>query len=135
MLLLTFLSCKKDKVDGIVIGNTLLENQSLSENRRLETLITSTLNGDYNSLRKLNNFPCDSAGCYDLGYVITQIIYKMGEPTFNKMIDKLDEKEIGSISGYIAVGLEYGDNNHDGKMDDKKSENEFPILMKKLSEK
>ena len=107
----------------------------MSENRRLGLLITSTLEGNHNSLRRLNNFPCDSAGCYDLGYVISQIIYKIGESNFNKMIDKLDEKEIGSIGGYIAVGLQYGDNNYDGKMDDKKSENEFPILIKALNEK
>ncbi len=29
------------------------------------------------------------------------------------------------------VGLEYGDNNYDGKIDNKKSENEFPEFNEK----
>lgn len=51
------------------------------------------------------------------------------------MVEKLDHKETYGMEGYIDVGLEYGDNNYDGKMDNKKSENEFPNLMKKLTEK
>ncbi len=137
LLLSCFLfSCKKENVKGIVINNALLENQSLSDNKELSLIIQSTLKGDYNSLRRLNHFNCgDSAGCYDLGYVITQIIYKIGEPKFNEMIDKLDRKELYGIEGFINVGLEYGDNNYDGKIDYKKVETEFPVLMKKLRDK
>ena len=69
-----FFSCKKENVEGIVINNTLLLSQSLSDNKELSSIIQSTLKGDYNSLRRLNHFPCgDGAGCYDLGYVINKI--------------------------------------------------------------
>ncbi len=115
---------------------TLLENQSFAENKKLDTIIRKTLKGDYNSLRRLNHFPCgDGAGCYDKGFIITQIIYKIGENNFNKMVDNLDRKELYGIEDYIKTGLEYGDNNKDGKMDNKIAEKEFPILMKKLSGK
>lgn len=136
LIFLILISCKKENIEGIEIGTTLLENQNLGENKKLDTIIRTTLKGNYNSLRRLNHFPCgDGAGCYDKGFIITQIIYKIGENNFNKMVDNLDRKELYGIEDYIKVGLEYGDNNKDGKMDNKIAEKEFPILMKKLSEK
>jgi hypothetical protein len=135
-LLLFLISCKKENIEGVEIGKTLLENQNFAENKKLDTIIRTTLKGDFNSLRRLNHFPCgDGAGCYDKGFIITQIIYKIGENNFNKMVDNLDRKELYGIEDYIQAGLEYGDNNKDGKMDNKIAEKEFPILMKKLSEK
>jgi hypothetical protein len=95
-----------------------------------------TLNKDENALTKLNNFWCgDAAGCYDLGFVVTQIIYRLGEDEFIKMVVKLDRERISGLEGLIAAGLEYGDNNKDGKMDNKQIENEFPKLHKILSDK
>lgn len=134
--LFIFISCKKDKIENIKIGITLLQNQTLEENKRLDTIIKMTLKGDYNSLRRLNHFPCgDGAGCYDKGFIITQIIYKLGEKDFNKMVDKLDRKELYGLEEYLKVGLEYGDNNNDGKIDNKIAEKEFPILINKLRKK
>ena len=135
-LLLFLISCKKENIEGVEIGKTLLENQNFAENKKLDTIIRTTLKGDFNSLRRLNHFPCgDGAGCYDKGFIITQIIYKIGENNFNKTVDNLDRKELYGIEDYIKAGLEYGDNNKDGKMDNKIAEKEFPTLMKKLSEK
>ena len=135
-LLLFLISCKKENIEGVEIGKTLLENQNFAENKKLDTIIRTTLKGDFNSLRRLNHFPCgDGAGCYDKGFIITQIIYKIGENNFNKMVDNLDRKELYGIEDYIKAGLEYGDNNKDGRMDNKIAEKEFPTLMKKLSEK
>jgi hypothetical protein len=135
-LLLFLISCKKENIEGVEIGKTLLENQNFAENKKLDTIIRTTLKGNFNSLRRLNHFPCgDGAGCFDKGFIITQIIYKIGENNFNKMVDNLDRKELYGIEDYIKAGLEYGDNNKDGKMDNKIAEKEFPTLMKKLSEK
>jgi hypothetical protein len=136
IILLNILSCKKKEIEGIIIGNTLLENQTVEENKKLDTIILKTLNGDYNSLRRLNNFQCeDGAGCYDKGYIITQVIYKIGESKFIKMVEKLDEKELYGIEYYIMAGLEYGDNDYDDKIDNKKIEKEFPRLLKVLKAK
>lgn len=136
LIILIFISCKKENIEGILIGKTLLENQSLSENKKLDSIIKLTLKGDFNSLRRLNHFSCnEGAGCYDKGYIITQIIYKIGEKDFNKMVAKLDKKELYGIEDYIEVGLKYGDNNYDGKIDNKKPKIEFPLLMKQLQEK
>jgi hypothetical protein len=94
------------------------------------------LNVSSKSLRRLNHFSCnEGAGCYDKGYIITQIIYKIGEKEFNKMVDKLDKKELYEMEDYIRVGLEYGDNNYDGEIDNKNPKTEFPLLMEKLQHK
>lgn len=134
-VIVCFFSCNKNKINGIVIGKTFIENQTYNENKRLDTIIQKTLKGDYNSLRRLNHFPCgEGAGCYDKGYIITQIIYKLGEDNFSKMVNKLDQKELYGMEGYINVGLEYGDNNFDGKIDNLIFKNEFPKLYKTLKE-
>ncbi|TXF79227.1 hypothetical protein [Chryseobacterium sp.] len=75
------------------------------------------------------------AGCYDLGFIVTQIIYRIGENEFASMVEKLGREETNSIEGLIRVGLEYGDHDKDGKMDDRRIENEFPELHKLLKSK
>jgi len=131
-----FISCDHAEVDGIVIDHTLYENLTFAKQTELKKLVRLTLNKDENALTKLNNFWCGgAAGCYDLGYVVTQIIYRLGEDKFIKMVVKLDRERISGLEGLIAAGLEYGDNNKDGKMDNKQIETEFPKLHKLLSDK
>lgn len=133
---LTLVSCKQNKVEGILIDHTLFENQSFSKNIELTQLIKRTLNKDEKALAKLNDFWCGvGAGCYDLGFIITQIIYKQGENDFMTMVDKLKYKEIRGLEGLISAGLEYGDNDKNGEMDNKKIENEFPELFNLLKSK
>ena len=133
---LTLTSCKRNEIDGILIEHTLYIHQSFSDNKELRQLIRQTLNKDEKALAKLNDFWCGGgAGCYDLGFIITQIIYKIGEKDFMTMVDKLDNKEILGIDGLIMAGLEYGDNDRDGKMDNKRLENEFPELLRLIKSK
>lgn len=61
---INFISCKQSKVNGITIGTTLYENQTLEENQELRKLVRQTLNKDQNALVKLNDFWCGGgAGC------------------------------------------------------------------------
>ena len=46
------------------------------------------------------------------------------------MVLKLSKKDVKAIEDLVITGLEYGDNNNDGKMDNKRIENEFPELNK-----
>ncbi|MEO7607749.1 MAG: hypothetical protein ABIV51_03995 [Saprospiraceae bacterium] len=133
---LTFTSCKQNEVDGILIGSTLCENQSFSDNRQLRQLIHQTLGMDKKALAELSKFRCGGgAGCYDLGFIVTQIIYRIGAKEFATMLENLTSEETNLIEGLIMVGLEYGDNDKDGEMDDKRIENEFPELQKRLRSK
>ena len=136
LIILTLSSCDHTEVDGIFVDHTLYENLTISEQIDLKKQIRRTLEKDEKALTKLNNFWCGgAAGCYDLGFIMTQIIYKIGENEFIKMVRKLKKEEIVGLESLIRVGLEYGDNNKDGKMDDKKIQTEFPKLYKLLTDK
>lgn len=130
---LTLHSCKERETNGIVIAETLYIHQDYETNKELRNLIQEALNQNEKAIPKLTNFPCGGgAGCYDLGYVLTQIIYQIGEVGFNQMVLRLDTNEIKGLESLIRVGLEYGDNDKDGKMDDKRIEKEFPTLNETL---
>ena len=134
-LLFIVISCKKEKVDGIIIGDTLFVHQSLSENQKMENLIYQALKKDKKAIIGIKNFPNGgAASSYDLGYVLTQIIYRIGENDFAKILKEIPKSEQNEIEGLIAVGLEYGDNDYDGKMDNKRMETEFPKLTEILNE-
>ena len=86
---LTLTSCRQNEVDGIFIDHTLYENQSLEKNGELRQLIRQTLNKDEKALAKLNDFQCGGgAGCYDLGFTMTQFFYKIGENNFIEISKK-----------------------------------------------
>lgn len=132
----TLFSCKQNEVDGIFIDHTLYENQSFEKNRKLRQLIRETLKKDEKALIKLIDFWCGGgAGCYDLGFIVTQIIYKLGEKDFMTIVAKLSNDEINGLESLIMAGLEYGDNDKDGKMDNKKIKMEFPELLKQIETK
>jgi len=123
------LSCKQNEVDAIEIGDTLYTNQSLEHNKKLTELITQALNKDSNALSELTEFWCGGgAGCYDLGFVTTQLVYRIGENEFIKMADKLTVKQKSSLRGLLSVGFEYGN------YTDKNIVTEFPKLNKLLTE-
>jgi len=130
-----FVGCKQQSVDGVIISNGLYDMQTFSTNRELCSIIKRTLNKDPHALVELNNYWCGGgAGCYDLGFVVTQIIYKVGEKEFINLVQGLSKKEKQGLLSLIGAGLEYGDNNHDGKMDDTTIEVAFPSLNKALNE-
>ena len=134
MLNLTFFNCKTNEVKGIIINSTLYTDQTYTSNRELVGLIKQILKKDEKALISINDFQCvGAAGCYDLGFVVTQLIYKMGEEEFIKMIDKLSVQQKQGIKGLIEIGLEYGDNDKDNKMDETTIFKAFPQLNKTLN--
>ena len=133
-ILLSLFGCKRQEVDGIRIGETLYVHQSLDENQRFRSLIEQTLKKDSQALVGLQDFPCGGgAGCYDLGVIITEIVYRNGEADFIAMVKKLSQNQKRQIWSYIRAGLEYGDFNSDGKTDNKRIEDEFPELFDELN--
>jgi len=129
LILTIFSSCKKDSTQSIQIGYDLYVHQDYSENKELIKLIERTLKQDSQALSELISFPCGGgAGCYDLGYVITQIIYKTGEDNFLKLVERIDKKKYPELLGMIRVGLEYGDQDNNSKVDNRRIEKEFPEI-------
>lgn len=131
-----FLGCKTDNVEGIILEKNLIVHQNYSENRRMVSLIKSSLNKDSNSIKDLIDFPhgVGESG-YNLGYIITQIIYSLGEQEVIVMSKNYSKKELNNLQSYINVGLEYGDNDYDGKMDETHLKEEFPKLLKYINER
>lgn len=130
------MSCKKDKVEGIILGNTLLVHQDYSKNRKMVNLIKSSLNKDSKAFKQLIHFPTGGgASSYDLGYVISQLIYQIGETETIKIIENYNYRNLNNLEGMINLGLEYGDNDYDGKMDETYFKDEFPKLFKCINEK
>ncbi len=128
-MIFTILSCKENEVDGIEIGQDLYVGQSLEQNKKLTELITQTLNKDSNALSELTEFWCGGgAGCYDLGTVLSDIVYKMNEAEFIKLASKLETDRKNSLKGLLRAGLEYG------YEPCRKIEIEFPNLNKILTE-
>ncbi|MCC6724760.1 MAG: hypothetical protein IT258_09635 [Saprospiraceae bacterium] len=108
-MMLIFFSCIKTEVEGIKIGHDLYENFGYKENKALVTLIQGTIKKDERSLYKLIGYWCGgAAGCYDLGDVIVQIIFKIGEDDFMEMASKLPARQQHELKNLIEVGLEYG---------------------------
>jgi hypothetical protein len=133
---LTIISCDRSEVDGIIINHTIYENLSFSKQLELKKLVNKTLGGDEEALAALTKFECGgAAGCYDLGFIVTQIIYRIGENKFIIMVERLHKEKLLELEGLISVGLEYGDNNKDGKLDNKIFHVEFPKLYKVLNDK
>lgn len=123
------LSCSSKNIEGIVIGDTLYNHQSITENLKMKSLISKALEKDKEAIIQLKDFPNGGGeSSYDLGYIITQLIYKIGEKDFCLLIKDLSKAEQKEFEGLIMVGLEYGDNDYDGKMDNKTIKTEFPLL-------
>lgn len=123
------MSCKKSEVDGIEIGQDLYIGQSVEQNKKLTELITQTLNKDSKALSELTEFWCGGgAGCYDLGTVLSDIVYKMNEAEFIKLASKLETEKKNSLKGLLSAGLEYGYER------ERKIEIEFPKLNTLLTE-
>ena len=131
-----FLGCKTDNVEGIILENTLVVHQDYSKNKRMVSLIKSSLNKDSKALMQLIHFPSGGGeGSYNLGYIITQIIYRNGEAETIQMIKNYQNRDLNNLKGMINVGLAYGDNDYDGKMDETYIKDEFPKLFKYINDK
>lgn len=135
ILLATFFvcGCKQKSVKGVIIGSTLYEGQTAADNRKLCDIIDRALNKERTALLELIGFNCGgAAGCYDLGYVVTQIVNRIGEKEIIQLTKDFTKPQRNELLGLIEVGLEYGDNNYDGKMDEARIEATYPILEKAL---
>lgn len=135
LIVSVFAGCEQRSVDGIIIGSDLYGMQTFSANRKLCSIIRRILNKDQRAIVELTDYWCGGAsGCYDLGYVLTQIVYKVGEKEFINLIQGLPKNKKQELLSLIGAGLEYGDNNYDGKMDETTIEVALPSLNKALME-
>ncbi len=131
---LIFYSCKSDEYKGIKIG-TVMDAKPTENETELKEIIDEILEKKPIGLKRIIKVDCNNAGCYDLGFVLTQTLRKIGENNFIKMCETLNYYEKQEIKSLLEVGFEYGDNNYDGKMDDSTLSKKYPELSEKLYEK
>lgn len=128
--ILCLISCNQENASGIYLGTTLTVHQSFKENRVFIRIVENSLQGDVNSIEKLPDIWCGGAsGCYDLGYVITQIIDELTEGVFIEKMMQMDYSQATKFNVFIRVGLEYGNYPTDMKYEDK-----YPHLYKYLNQ-
>lgn len=135
MTILT-ISCTVKEYKKVVIPYSI-NNRSDLMSWKLKGIIDSAFRMESDAFRDfivLSN-TVEGESAYDLGYVLTQIIYMIGEDEFLKTINNLTNDEKAILISFINVGLEYGDNDYDNIQDNKRIEDEFPLIQQKLIKK
>ena len=135
MTILT-INCTVKEYKKVVIPYSI-NNRSDLMSWKLKGIIDSAFRMESDAFRDfivLSN-TVDGESAYDLGYVLTQIIYMIGEDEFLKTINNLTNDEKAILISFINVGLEYGDNDYDNIQDNKRIEDEFPLIQQKLIKK
>lgn len=122
-----------DEVNGIQIAGVdgaFFKMSTVSKNRKLVNLINQILAKDKSAVKTLLKVDCGGgAGCYDLGFIFSQLVFKIGEDDFIKLIDGLDKQDKSMLSSFIRAGLEYGYEPYSTRT----IENTFPKLNQVLT--
>lgn len=127
-------ACKQLEVNDIFIGITLFNNQSYGSNYQLQQLIKKSLSKDADAFSKLNSFVCNEVEeCKDFGFIISQIVHKLGDQNTALMVQKMDKIKRVRLSEYLALGLKYGDQDRDELPDNKQVAETFPEVYKLIS--
>ena len=135
MTILT-ISCTVKEYKKVVIPYSI-NNRSDLMSWKLKGIIDSAFRMESDAFRDfivLSN-TVEGESAYDLGYVLTQIIYMIGEDEFLKTINNLTNDEKAILISFINIGLEYGDNDYDNIQDNKRIEDEFPLIQQSLIKK
>lgn len=126
---------KVEVVDGIKIAGVdgaLFYNSTVSDNQKLANLIKRVLAKDKSAVKELLDVDCGGgAGCYDLGFIFSQLVFKIGEDEFISLTTDLNSQDKGALLGFIDVGLEYGYEPYSTKT----TKSTFPKLYKVLYQK
>ena len=94
-------------------------------------LLKKAIDGNQEDIKKIMLLDFSGAGAagYDHGDVLVKLIDRLGEEAIiSSLGNQLTKKEKRGIESYIAVGLEYGNNPHQGKNPDEA----FPFLYEYL---
>lgn len=127
--------------DNIYFGGKDVKGIYVEEELRIVTedyhgisycqLLKKALDGNQDDIRKLILLDFSGAGAagYEHGDVVVKLIDRLGEETIISSLGELTKEEKESIKSYIRVGLEYGNNPHQGQT----LEQAFPRLNQYLN--
>lgn len=81
----------------------------ITKHIKYKFLINRSLAENSDKLEALTEFGCGGgAGCYDHGWVLLQILIKVGDLKFSKMVVGFSNKNKSLLLGLLFVGGEYG---------------------------
>jgi len=125
------ISCSVKEYDGIQIPYSIHIRTDFLD-RKVRNVIKSALQDDPNAFKEFISLSdkVDGESAYDLGYVLTQIINRIGEDKFIELTKNLTTDDKQLLKSFVRVGLEYGDNDYDGKMDNASIENTYKKINK-----
>lgn len=118
-------------VDGIYVEEDLRIATDNHHGISYCKLLKKAINGNQEDIKKLMLLDFSGAGAagYDHGDVLVKLIDRLGEKTIiSSLGSQLTKEEKREIEDYIAVGLEYGSNPHQGQ----NPEEAFPLLYEYL---
>ena len=70
--------------------------------------VHSVLDGDAIALLELTETDCDGELCYEQGEVLANILVKMGDGEFAKVVHNLPAKGKVNLHSLLLAGIEYG---------------------------
>lgn len=108
-LLLLFTSSCNNKcfVDDIEVSELL---STVAKEKSIDycDLLKDALAGNKKAIKNLSLLEFNDATGYDHGVVIVDLITKLGETEYIKVISTINTEQKNLINSYVDVGLEYG---------------------------
>lgn len=96
-------------IEGIHLGETLVESQTFMENFLYRNRVKKVLAGDSEALASLVMSDCGGgSGCYDHGEVLAKLLIRVGDAKFSQMVATLNEEEQSMLYALFEAGFEYG---------------------------
>ncbi|MFA6162172.1 MAG: hypothetical protein WC685_01955 [Methylobacter sp.] len=117
---------------GVDVHEMAVSTQSLTEryqyHRSIQLLISDL---DPDALKYLINADCGGgSGCYDHGKTLVQVLIKVGDHSFSKIIPKLHKEESERLLSLLSAGYEYG-----GFPEWSDLKGQFPLTFRTFDEK
>ncbi|KAA1242523.1 hypothetical protein F0000_25150 [Aquimarina sp. RZ0] len=129
ILIIILVSCSganKECIQGIKVSELL---ESATTNYSYCSLIKKSIDLDSEALIKISTLPVFDAAGYEHGYVLINIVEKIGEDKYIAIISNIKKEDKKTIKSYLEVGLEYGGNK---SYKDKELKEIFPKLANHL---
>lgn len=109
IIIVFMFSCQRE---CIIDNITVSENLIINSNGYCE-LISDALNGDKKSIEKICLMEFHGSVGYDHGYVLVNLINKIGTEQFMNSLKDLDYNQKQILKSYIDIGLIYEPNKND----------------------
>jgi hypothetical protein len=118
--------------NGIKVPYEFSEKMEWVEKIKYKNLIRSSLNGNLDALQDLIKAWCGGGSlCYQHGEVLVQIVDRIGEEKFIKILPKMSIEERSDLKSLLLAGLEYGQ--FEGDKRSRVFEKRFSKLSKALA--